>query len=346
MKDLGAGILEVVVSEFGPQEALGRLSDPVWFQALGCVLGFDWHSSGLTTTVCAALKEALKSREKDLGLFVAGGKGPTSLKTPEEIANYAERYAIQKGKQLIYASRMAAKVDNSAVQDGYQIYHHTFFFTHDGQWAVVQQGMNVQTGWARRYHWLGRESLSFVCEPHTGICGPPSPAVLNMVAAESEPCRKTTALLARERPEAVLAEYRLIAHTRTLRLGRSHALPNEDYLERVLRQTFETQPEDFEKLLGMPGVGPATVRALALVAEVAFGAAPSFRDPARYAFAHGGKDGHPFPVNRKLYDQTIEFLQDALRKSKIDRSEKLAALRRLSSLKSPERKEWLGHDQH
>lgn len=338
MKQLGAAIVEVVVSEHGPEEVLRRLADPFWFQALGCVLGFDWHSSGLTTTVCGALKEGLRGKEKDLGLFVAGGKGRASRQTPQEIEAHVERYGLPDGEKLVYASRMAAKVDNTAVQDGYQVYHHVFFFTSSGEWAVVQQGMNEANGWARRYHWLGTAVEDFVCEPHAAVCGEAGEGVLNMVAREGEKSRHASAALARQHPEKVLGEYQAILArrppSRILRLGKGHAIPQAGRLEKILRQTYEAQPENFADLLGLPGVGPQTIRALALVAEVAYGAEPSFRDPVRYSFAHGGKDGHPFPVDRKLYDRSIAFLHDALKKSRVGRSEKLAALRRLSSLKS------------
>lgn len=337
MKQLGAAIVEVVVNEEGPGEVLRRLADPFWFQALGCVLGFDWHSSGLTTTVCGALKEGLRGKEKHLGLFVAGGKGRASRRTPQEIVDYAERYGLAAGERLVYASRMAAKVDNAALQDGYQVYHHAFFFTAAGEWAVVQQGMNEASGWARRYHWLGTAVVDFVCEPHAAVCGEVREEVLNMVAREGEESRRASAALACRPPEEVVAEYRAILAgrppSRILRLGKGHAIPQAGYLEKVLRQAYEAQPQDFADLLGLAGVGPQTVRALALVAEVAFGAEPSFRDPVRYSFAHGGKDGHPFPVNRRLYDQSIDFLHEALKKARVGRSEKLAALRRLSSLK-------------
>ncbi|HHV62791.1 MAG TPA: DUF763 domain-containing protein [Firmicutes bacterium] len=331
MKLLGAAIIEIIVEEFGPQEVLQRLSDPVWFQALGCVLGFDWHSSGITTTVCGALKEGLRPREGDLGIFFAGGKGATSRKTPLEISDACERHGLPSELLgLQYASKMAAKVDSAALQDGYDIYHHLFVFTADGKWAVVQQGMNEATGWARRYHWIGQLShdFSFVCEPHAGISCDHVHAgkVLNMVAAESEEARKASAWLAREETSMVLGEVRKV-----LSLPASHAIPGTARLEKTLRAAYEHQPEDFETLLSVPGVGPATIRALAMVAEVAYGASPSRRDPVRYSFAHGGKDGHPFPVNRANYDRSIQVLEDALRRARLGQTDKLKALRRLAA---------------
>ncbi|MDI3280190.1 MAG: DUF763 domain-containing protein [Bacillota bacterium] len=371
MKRLGAAILQVIAEEFGPEEILRRLADPVWFQALGCVLGFDWHSSGLTTTVCGALKEGLAERSQDVGVFLAGGKGRSSRRTPEEIARAAERHGLGVDvPALQYASRMAAKVDTAALQDGYDLYHHFFAFTASGAWAVVQQGMNEETRWARRYHWLGEKEKNFVCEPHSGVCGPRAGAVLNMVAAESERARAASVALVKEKPEAVLRELRRIEKgaltqpealavrqggggapllsesgqlslpgmgLRSLSLPAGHAVPDADRLNRVLQRLYEEPPRDFAGLLAAPGVGPATVRALALVAEVAYGAPPSFRDPVRYSFAHGGKDGHPFPVNRADYAHSWQVLEDALRRARLGNREKLVALRRLAAWVKGER---------
>ncbi|NPV53294.1 MAG: DUF763 domain-containing protein [Firmicutes bacterium] len=331
MKLLGAAIIEIIVEEFGPREVLQRLSDPVWFQALGCVLGFDWHSSGITTTVCGALKEGLRAREGDLGIFFAGGKGATSRKTPLEIADACERHGLPSALvNLQYASRMAAKVDSAALQDGYDIYHHLFVFTADGSWAVVQQGMNDRTGWARRYHWIGQTlgDFSFVCEPHAGISSDRIHAgeVLNMVAAESDKAREASTLLARVETGVILEEA-----GKVLSLPSAHAIPGTARLAKALRAAYERQPEDFETLLSTPGVGPATIRALAMVAEVTYGARASRRDPVRYSFAHGGKDGHPFPVNRASYDRSIQVLEDALRRARLGQTDKLKALRRLAA---------------
>lgn len=334
MQGLAAAVVEVMVTEFGPQEVLRRLADPFWFQALGCVLGFDWHSSGLTTTVCAALKEGIRGREPDLGLFIAGGKGKTSLQTPRQIATAVERWVPRlDGNGLIYASRMAAKVDNTALQDGYTLYHHVFIFDAAGNWAVIQQGMNAAGRLARRYHWLGEEVENFVCEPEAAICGDrPHDHVLNMVAAESEAARQAVVEISREEPRQVLREWDSLAPTARLVLPGEHAVPRSAYLAKALHRLQEVQPADFEALLGTEGVGPQTVRALALVAEVAFGAKPSFRDPVRYSFAHGGKDGHPYPVNREQYDRSIEVLRRALQAARIGRTEKMQALRKLAAV--------------
>lgn len=332
MKRLGAAIVEVMVHEFGPEEVLRRLSDPYWFQALGCVLGFDWHSSGVTTTVCGALKEGLGPRQRELGLYVAGGKGGASRKTPQEIETYVERDGLDlDGPGLVQASRLSAKVDNTALQDGFQLYHHVFFFTAGGAWAVVQQGMEPQGAMARRYHWLSEAVASFVDEPHRAVCCDRTVEPVNLVARESESCRDTTTALAREDPERLARELgRILESGRHLRLPMAHQVPRAAYLEKALLQLYENPPETFEVLVGSPGVGPKTLRALALIAEVTYGAAPSYRDPVRYSFAHGGKDGTPRPVDRSLYDASIETLNRLLNKAKVDRSEKLHAFRRLA----------------
>lgn len=337
MKRLGGAILEVIVAASGPEEFLRRLADPFWFQALGCVLGFDWHSSGLTTTVCGALKESLQEKERDFGLAIAGGKGRTSRKAPEEIKTAAARWGSPAGvaERLITASKLAAKVDNAALQDGYQLYHHVFVFTPRGDWAVIQQGMHTADPWARRYHWLGEEVKDFVCEPHTAVCGTWKGEVLNLVARESKEAREVATELSQEKPERVLKEFTRVLELTSLEtfsLPAAHAIPRPDYLAKILPRIYEEHPKEFTQLLGIEGVGPKTVRALALVAEVAYGAKPSFRDPVRYSFAHGGKDGHPYPVDRKTYDNSVAILERALREAKIGNSEKLAALKRIATL--------------
>ncbi len=333
MVKLSREITLVIVTDFGPDEMLRRLSDPYWFQAFGCVLGFDWHSSGVTTTLCGALKEGLKGVEKDIGLFVAGGKGKTSRQTPAEIQTWGELTSIDPAP-LVYASRMSAKVDSAAVQDGYQLYHHTFVFTRAGSWAVVQQGMNETNRYARRYHWLSQSLSSFVNEPHAAVASEGRGTALNLVAAESDPARTTiTGVVDNEKPEKLLAELRRI---KTLSLPAHHYLGTEDLhpdsLAKILLSTYERQPADFEALLGLPGVGAKTLRALSLISELVYGVAPSYRDPARYSFAHGGKDGIPYPVDRKTYDQSIEVLARAVRKARMAPAERDQALRRLSQV--------------
>lgn len=330
---LGA-LIEAMVCDAGPDEVLRRLSDPFWFQALGCALGFDWHSSGLTTTVCGALKEALKDRAGRLGIFVAGGKGKTSRRTPDEIRDCADRFPVAKDAgELVFASRMSAKVDNSAVQDGYQLYHHTFVFTGSGRWAVIQQGMNEVNRQARRYHWLGDTVEDFVCEPHQAVCCDQRGETLNLVTRESDPARRVIGELAREKPERLVRDLTLLQEKDLLRLPARHRVELADIhpsnLHRVLLKSYERQPENFAALLATPGVGPKALRALSLLSELAYGTPPSYRDPARFSFAHGGKDGHPFPVDRATYDHSIAFLRRALSESRLGRGEKLEAFRRL-----------------
>ncbi len=329
MSALAGKIAEVVVLEYGPTGFLQRLADPYWFQALGCVLGFDWHSSGLTTTTCGAIKEGIKGEEESLGLFVAGGKGATSRKTPTEIAVWGDRTGVDADR-LIYASRTAAKVDSAAIQDGYGIYHHVFFFDREGNWAVVQQGMNERTRMARRYHWFSRAVSSFVCEPHTAICCDVRAPSLNLVARDSAGTREASAEIAREKPVRIVEE---LIRLKRVALPRRHAVMLSDIdpkrLSRIFLKTYAAQPQGFEALLTTPGVGAKTLRALSLIAELVSGAAPSFTDPARYSFAHGGKDGTPYPVDRETYDRSIEIISHAIKRAKLGKPEELRALRRL-----------------
>ena len=333
MVKLAREIAVVIVADFGAEEMLRRLSHPYWFQAFGCILGFDWHSSGVTTTLCGALKEGLKGLEKDLDLYVAGGKGKTSRKTPAEIESWGNLIALDLAP-LVYASRMSAKVDSSAVQDGYQLYHHNFLFTSGGSWAVIQQGMNETTRYARRYHWLGETVADFVSEPHSAVLSEERAPALNLVAAESAPARLVVAEIATtEKPENLLAELKKL---KTLSLPARHQLTvrdlHPDSISKILLSTYESQPEDFERLLGLRGVGPKTIRALSLISELVYGVAPSYRDPARYSFAHGGKDGIPYPVDRETYDKSIQLLKTAVFKAKLGLKEKNEAVGRLQRL--------------
>jgi hypothetical protein len=334
MTALAREITRALVLEFGPAEVLRRLADPFWFQAFGCLLGFDWHSSGVTTTVCGALKEGLRGREGETGIFVAGGKGRTSRQTPQEIEGHCDCLSIEPAP-LVYASRMSAKVDSSALQDGYQLYHHLFVFTGKGEWCVIQQGMNTATRYARRYHWLSEGIQDFCCEPHAAICCDARGQTLNMVAEESHGARDSVAALAREEPERVIAEANKIAE---LELPQRHHITPGDldsrYLHKVLLRTYEQAPQTFEGVLGIAGVGPKTIRALSLMAELIYGQTPSFRDPTRFSFAHGGKDGHPYPVDRATYDRTIDYLKKGLWQAKIGQSEKLKAMKRLNAFLS------------
>jgi hypothetical protein len=339
---LSREILTHIVEEYGPNEVLRRLSDPFWFQAFGCVLGFDWHSSGVTTTVCGAVKESLREPGREWGLFAAGGKGAASRKTPAQIAGVCD-FLGKDPDVLVHASRTAAKVDNAAVQDGYQLYHHVFLFTASGDWSVIQQGMNDETSTARRYHWLSEHVKSFVDEPHDAVCCDVQSPTLNLVANESRDVRRASAELACLSPETTLAA---IEQVPDLRLPARHMLfPEMDvdtrHLSKILLKTYERAPEDFETLLGMEGVGPKTLRALALASELIYGTQASTRDPARFAFAHGGKDGIPFPVDRPTYDKTIDILGRAVDRANIDHSERVRALKRLAVFR-PERSDTAG----
>ena len=278
MVKLAREITIVIVEEYGPQEMLRRLSHPYWFQAFGCVLGFDWHSSGVTTTLCGALKEGIRGLEIDLGLFVAGGKGRTSRETPNELQQWGDKISLDPAP-LIYASRMSAKVDTSAVQDGYQLYHHCFIFTANGSWAVVQQGMNETNHYARRYHWLSEIVTDFVNEPHAAIQSETQGLTLNLVAKESAAARKTiTAISTEQKPESLIVDLKKL---KTLELPRRHQIEvndlHPDSISKILLSTYERQPENLEKLLGLQGVGPKTIRALSLISELIYGVAPSYR---------------------------------------------------------------------
>lgn len=317
MKRLGRAVSEIIILEFGKDEFLRRISDPFFFQSMGCVLGFDWHSSGLTTTVTGALKEGLGT---DLGLAVLGGKGRASRKTPQEIENLAGTFPLSSSKieELKYASRLAAKVDNNCIQAGFVLYHHSFIVSEDGKWCVIQQGMNVESHYARRYHWLSEKVKSFVVEPHLAICCDAKGRALNMVAEESEECRKASVDLAKDNPEN-LKKYLL--------LDERHEIDLKSY--KGLMNAYEFQPKNYEDLVAVKGLGPKSIRALALISKLVYGAEPSWRDPVKFSFTVGGKDGFPYPVDRETYDRSIEILKTAVENAKIGDKEKLYAIKRL-----------------
>ncbi|MGI5940599.1 MAG: DUF763 domain-containing protein [Thermoleophilia bacterium] len=334
MRLLAREVTLAVASEYGPGEMLKRLSDPAWFQAFGALLGFDWHSSGITTTVCGALKDGLRGLEHESGLIVAGGKGSVSRKTPVEIEAAAHTGTLSVDPAgLVYASRMAAKVDSAGLQDGYQIYHHSFFCTKDGRWAVVQQGMNGQTHKARRYHWLSDSINDYVVEPHQAVASEaPGTHILNMVATKSLPTQVVVTQLSREDPQHTLDR---LFRLKELAMPARHAVElrdiHPDNLRKIFLSTYTRQPETFETLLSMPGVGPKTIRALTLIAELIYDTPASRSDPALFSYAHGGKDGFPYPVDCETYDRNIDMLSKAVRQAKLGRSERLDALRRLAA---------------
>lgn len=351
---LAGPVTMAIVDEYGPGEMLRRLSDPWWFQAFGCAMGMDWHSSGITTVTCGALKEAYRHFGDEMGIHVAGGKGGTSRQTPAEIEDVAGRLGIATGEKLVWSSRMSAKVDSAAVQDGYELYHHSFFFSADGQWCVVQQGMNVQAGYARRYHWLAESVSDFVCEPHHAVAqlasrrrGPDDGRMLlNMVAGEAEANRRASVELVAWNPDRLLGEIERMTSGPTLFAPAGHrALPpwvNPRRIGAVVRQAHERNPRDFVSLLGTEGVGAAAVRSLSLLAELIYNAPAAHRDVtglvdadgrrwADYSYVHGGKDGTPHPVDRQTYDRNIELLTEAVRKARVGETHKRDALRRLAA---------------
>ncbi|HXX87788.1 MAG TPA: DUF763 domain-containing protein [Candidatus Acidoferrum sp.] len=342
MKKLASQIVTLILDEYGMDDFLRRISDPFWFQALGCVLGYDWHSSGVTTVLTGVLKEAIKPEEHGIG--VCGGKGRTSRQTPFEIENIGYKFSLSESdiNNLIHASRLSAKVDNTAVQAGYQLYHHAFFASENRKWAVVQQGMCAQDRTARRYHWLSENVDNFVVEPHNAIVGEARREyALDMTARESEDCRKVSVDLVNDSPGKIM---HMLTPTRQKSLDewicfnvkKSIKKPEVAFLSmprninwKALRNAYEFQPKDYEEFLGLKGIGPATVRGLALVAELVYGAKPSWKDPVKYSFAYGGKDGVPFPVNRKAMDDSIQMLKETIDASKIGDKEKTWSLQRL-----------------
>ena len=368
MVNLGRQIIFIIAEEFGSEEIVKRLSDPVWFQSLGTVLAFDWNASGLTTILTAALKEAIRGQEKRLGIFICGGKGKTSRKTPEEINFWGEKLSFPDSqiKNLVYHSKMTAKVDSSLVQDGYQIYHHAFIFSKDGYWSVVQQGMNTKNQTARRYHWYSNNIKEIVVEPHTGIASQQKNPTLDLTAKKSEKNREVSTQLVNQNFSSLLNDIKILARhssslskmikmkkkvethcyaslQQTYQLTLLELSPTEfsfhpvvlenfltnRYLEKILAKLCFEKPESYEKLLATEGVGPKTIRALSLVAEVIYGAKPSYEDPARYSFAFGGKDGTPYPIERKTYDQTIEFFKKVISKTRLSFYEKKRLISKL-----------------
>ena len=364
MMRLGTLIIEALVLKYGKKEVLIRLSDPLWFQSLGAVLGMDWHSSGITTSVMYALKRGLNRRAKELGIVVCGGRGKYSRRTPEELQILADMTGMD-GNKLINCSRLAAKVDGTALQDGFQLYQHNFILSDQGDWTVVQQGMNASEKKARRYHWSSEKLRSFVENPHTGVTGE------NLTDINASSTRSKILSLTHENPDRIIREVKkmgggeslqlelfddaeknknppssrnnlsnewqktqiLIKNDRNLVMPSHHEIRAEDVdlkrLGAVLATAYESENADFESLLLTPGLGPRTLQSLTLVSEVIYGTPSRFTDPARFSFAHGGKDGHPFPVTTKIYDESIRILGESIEESKMGYSEKSECLARL-----------------
>lgn len=320
MTVLGTAITEAVVLHYGRSAFLSRISDPHWFQAFGAVMGMDWHSSGVTTSVLGALKRGLNPRAHELGIWICGGRGRQSRRTPEELREIASGTGLP-GEDLIRSSRLTAKIDNNAVGDGFQLYLHGFLLTADGDWAVVQQGMNDATGYARRYHWHSASVRDFVNDPHTAIVGEPQGEILNLVDKRADSARAALLMLSRDNPE------------RTLTLARRHEVTAKDVdlkrLGAVLAVAYDRQLHEFAELLLTENLGPRTLQTLAQVAEVVHGTPVRFSDPARFSFALGGKDGHPFPVPLKTYDETIGVLRRSVEAAKLGDRDKIEGIRRL-----------------
>jgi hypothetical protein len=329
MAKLGLAVVETIVMDYGKDEVLRRLSDPFWFQSLGAVMGMDWHSSGITASVMGALKRAINPHSRELGIYICGGKGNHSRQTPNELLRISETTGLD-GNYLVKCSKLSAKVDNTAIQDGFQLYTHNFILSNEGKWTVVQQGMSAQSKTARRYHWHSDALTSFVDDPHTSIYGKNTGYILNMADKTAQPSRDGVMQIANENPQTMLSEISKLV------MPSHHDVQAKDVdlkrLGAVLWLAHEKRPADFEELLLLEGLGPRTLQSLALVSEVIHGTPSRFKDPARFSFAHGGKDGHPFPVPLKVYDETLGVLQTAIHKSKLGQGEKSEAIKRLSKI--------------
>lgn len=373
---LSYAISKVIIDEYGQREFLKRLSDPLWFQAFGCVLGFDWHSSGVTTVVTGVLKQSIK--ENVHSISIAGGKGKRSLDTKNEIPLLAEKnYNLSSSKidELLYASKIAAKIDNAALQDGYSLYHHVIFFDEYGNWAIVQQGMNSSNKMARRYHWISDNLKSFVTEPHVGIISENrNPNTLNMTSIDSNENQKICVDLVNSNINNLQSSvYKVLEITKKNASTKINTLDNwivpqidntnnhaastmesqgeyksnnrvnmksnslREHYEmprrldwNIFRKAYDIQPKNYEQLISIPGIGPSSVRALSLIGEIIFGTSASWQDPVKYNFAHGGKDGVPYPVARKIYDKSISYLYSAIERAEIQREERIDTLKKLA----------------
>lgn len=335
MVRLSRAVLLFVYQEFGSKELIRRITDPLWFQAFGCFLGFDWHSSGLTTTVGVAIKEALKPNFKDLKIYVCGGKGKTGLKTPQEIDGWGEKHGFaSRAEEYITLSRLVARIDNNAIQDGFQLYFHLMVFSLEGYWGVIQQGMDEKIGYARRYHWYSEKIVNFFENPHSGIVSDiRRKEVLNLVDRESERMQRTLIKLLREDLDRVWKEVRSCS---AFIFKRDHSLTHKDLsynsLKKIWETTYRNPPQNFKDLLLTPGMGAKALRALTLASELIYDIKASRRDPVAYSYAHGGKDGHPYRLDKKLYEATIRQLEEILAQIRISDSKKVEIFRKLPQL--------------
>jgi hypothetical protein len=345
MKKLATQIVTLILDEYGTDDFLRRISDPFWFQALGCVLGYDWHSSGVTTVLTGVLKEAIVPEEH--GIAVCGGKGKASRQTPFEIENIGNKFGFSDNdiNTMLHASKLSAKVDNAAIQAGYQLYHHAFFVTENRKWAVVQQGMCTQDRTARRYHWLSENVDNFVVVPHNAIVGDAKrESALDMTAKESKNCRKVSVDIANEPPERIMqmispTQQKMLDEWLQFKAGERAKKTAKALLSmplninwKAMRNAHEFQPRNYEDLLMLSGIGPAAIRGLALIAELIYGAKPSWKDPVKYSFAYGGKDGVPFPVDRKAMDESTQMLRETIEAARIGDKERIWSLQRLRKL--------------
>ncbi|WP_414468359.1 DUF763 domain-containing protein [Methanobacterium sp. ACI-7] len=347
MVKLTRGILDVILYEYDIDEFLRRISDPHWFQALSCVIGFDWHSSGTTTTTCGALKLAIDPEKH--GMIIAGGKGKNSRKAPQDIETGGEILSLSSKNidELVHSSKISAKIDNSCIQDGYNLYHHSFIFNESGNWAVIQQGMNNENRYARRYHWLSESISELVEEPHNGICCDESNnQTLDMTSKASNDARRISVDIIQDNPDHLRRYFGRKSQTlltdfmdpenkfKEMKMPAHHPVLDIDLNEKeweVLKNAYELQPEKYEELISLKGMGPKKIRALALISDLVYGAESSWNDPVKYSFTHGGKDGFPYPVNREVYDNSIRTLKDALEEAKLEKKDKHNAIKRLES---------------
>ena len=357
MVKLSGAITEVILEEYGHEEFLNRISNPYWFQAFSCVIGFDWHSSGTTTTTCGALRASLNAEEH--GIAVLGGKGKNSLKTPGQLLRMGDEFNLsdKTTDYLVRSSKLSAKIDNSCIQDKYTLYQHNFFLTEEGSWAVVQQGMNLDNKYARRYHWMSTDLDEFLSSPHTAIeCDKKEPDTLDMSSKDSREARDISVDLINDNPEHLRTYFKRKDPKQTLlsdyfnldsqdddptsfnnqpnfTMPSHHPVLDMDLSDRefeVLKNAYEVQPDNYRELISLKGIGPKKIRALALISDLVYGKKASWEDPVKYSFAHGGKDGFPYPVDREVYDHSIQTIKDSLEQAKLDNKEKHDAIKRLT----------------